>query len=507
MADGGELMGLCTSAGGTGDGGGPPIKRLRGGGGGEAGRGCEDEPGLPGPGPNEGEPSHAFASGLVPGGLEAALARRGASMRQEARAAAPQVGRVDLWGEPSTFFDIANEPLDLAEASPSPSDNLQWARKSQRQSRTSSRLPPEGAELLRGRAPESPFGWCSPPPPTLPSSPPSEVFQFPRGLSSPPRVRPVMRPGRGGRAPGPAGDQRFGSWEDILDPEDEFLELGMIQARGGPPRPSRGSGRPSTADAGTSLAEPRSESYPCGFFEPPSSEAGEGSGGFPSMTQRASRGMDSRRTALLEAAREQALQQTRDAIQRHRTQRAQRIRERRSSLREEFGALMNALGILHAPEGGPDRVREGRSSMFSMQEAMMGIARSGLPPHLLFTDRDFTPDDYEWLCRLDEGVENRKGADEDTINKLATVAYADVEVEDAQEDVHEEDEVEEVVVVDEAQGLSDPARRCPICLECFGREDMLRVMPCKHKYHMGCLDKWLKIKATCPICNLNIKGE
>lgn len=165
---------------------------------------------------------------------------------------------------------------------------------------------------------------------------------------------------------------------------------------------------------------------------------------------------------------------------------------------------MNVLGILHAPEGGSDRPREPRHSMVAMhmQEAMMGIARSGLPPQLLFTDRDFTSDDYEWLCRLDEGVENRKGADEDTINKLPTVAYADVDFEDEEEVVDYGEEEE-----GEGEEVMDPGKRCPICLDYFGSGDMLRVMPCKHKYHKDCLDKWLKIKATCPICNLNIKGD
>ena len=137
--------------------------------------------------------------------------------------------------------------------------------------------------------------------------------------------------------------------------------------------------------------------------------------------------------------------------------------------------------------------------MGSHGQAVIGIARSGLPPDLLLTDRDFTSDDYEWLCRLDEGVENRKGADEDTINKLPTLTYADVQFEDEDGEVDFEE--------DEEEGMMDPGRRCPICLDHFGSGDMLRLMPCKHKYHKGCLDRWLKIKATCPICNLNIKGD
>lgn len=116
----------------------------------------------------------------------------------------------------------------------------------------------------------------------------------------------------------------------------------------------------------------------------------------------------------------------------------------------------------------------------------MGITRSGLPPHLLFTDRDFTGDDYEWLCRLDDGLENRKGADDDTINKLPTTKYEDTHL---------------------AIQFQDPNVRCPICLEEFSEGETMRVMPCTHNYHKDCLDKWLKMKAVCPICNLNIRKD
>jgi hypothetical protein len=36
-------------------------------------------------------------------------------------------------------------------------------------------------------------------------------------------------------------------------------------------------------------------------------------------------------------------------------------------------------------------------------------AQSRLPPSMLFSDRDFTADDYEALLALDEGIDNRKG--------------------------------------------------------------------------------------------------
>lgn len=58
----------------------------------------------------------------------------------------------------------------------------------------------------------------------------------------------------------------------------------------------------------------------------------------------------------------------------------------------------------------------------AMREMLMGAARAGLPPSLLLSDRDFTADDYELLCRLDDTVENRKGA------AAADVAALPVEV-------------------------------------------------------------------------------
>ncbi|KAJ8529237.1 hypothetical protein K7X08_036072 [Anisodus acutangulus] len=42
---------------------------------------------------------------------------------------------------------------------------------------------------------------------------------------------------------------------------------------------------------------------------------------------------------------------------------------------------------------------------------------------------------------------------------------------------------------------------CPICLSDYKDGEMLRMMPdCKHYFHVMCLDAWLKLNASCPVC-------
>lgn len=62
--------------------------------------------------------------------------------------------------------------------------------------------------------------------------------------------------------------------------------------------------------------------------------------------------------------------------------------------------------------GGPFTGLEGPSGghWSAMREAFAGMSQNRLPPHLLFTERDFDENDYEALLALDEAVESRKGA-------------------------------------------------------------------------------------------------
>ncbi|GLC54051.1 hypothetical protein PLESTB_000818300 [Pleodorina starrii] len=119
-----------------------------------------------------------------------------------------------------------------------------------------------------------------------------------------------------------------------------------------------------------------------------------------------------------------------------------------------------------------------REHVTAMREQLVAAQRAGIPPHLLLSDRDFTPEDYELLCRLDERVENRKGAKDEQLAALPT----------------------ETVGTEGRRRSDGCLATCTICMEEVAPGDVLKRLPCLHEFHGDCVDTWLKTKACCPIC-------
>ncbi|XP_020572810.1 E3 ubiquitin-protein ligase RNF181 homolog [Phalaenopsis equestris] len=47
--------------------------------------------------------------------------------------------------------------------------------------------------------------------------------------------------------------------------------------------------------------------------------------------------------------------------------------------------------------------------------------------------------------------------------------------------------------------MVDSGEECSVCLDEFGQA-VVKEMPCKHRFHGDCIDKWLGLHGTCPVC-------
>lgn len=51
------------------------------------------------------------------------------------------------------------------------------------------------------------------------------------------------------------------------------------------------------------------------------------------------------------------------------------------------------------------------------------------------------------------------------------------------------------------KGASTTASCCSICLVDYKETDTIRLLPdCAHLFHLNCVDPWIRIHPTCPIC-------
>jgi hypothetical protein len=48
--------------------------------------------------------------------------------------------------------------------------------------------------------------------------------------------------------------------------------------------------------------------------------------------------------------------------------------------------------------------------------------------------------------------------------------------------------------------LSSEEGSCIICLADYEVDEELKVLPCHHHFHKACIDEWLHIQKTCPLC-------
>jgi hypothetical protein len=56
------------------------------------------------------------------------------------------------------------------------------------------------------------------------------------------------------------------------------------------------------------------------------------------------------------------------------------------------------------------------------------------------------------------------------------------------------------------KNLPEELKKCPICISEFEDGEDIKFLPCTHRFHITCIDHWLKENSTCPICKKDFKN-
>jgi hypothetical protein len=112
-----------------------------------------------------------------------------------------------------------------------------------------------------------------------------------------------------------------------------------------------------------------------------------------------------------------------------------------------------------------------------------GVISPVRPSHLalMLREDDFTAEDYETLLALDQEIPRVKDmrAAQDTIAKIPSTSLE--------------------------QNMQE---NCCICLEQMKKGEIIKTMTCnKHVFHAKCLDEWLSVKGSCPLCLSEVASE
>ena len=119
----------------------------------------------------------------------------------------------------------------------------------------------------------------------------------------------------------------------------------------------------------------------------------------------------------------------------------------------------------------------------------LGAAGGGRAALLLATvDRDFNENDYQRLLALDENTPTQQLA---RASQQEVAALPEVRLPPSWQ-------------ADDA--LPHDQRSCSICLGAYEGGDVQRILPCFHRFHSACVDRWLiEGRGECPVCKTSVR--
>ena len=55
--------------------------------------------------------------------------------------------------------------------------------------------------------------------------------------------------------------------------------------------------------------------------------------------------------------------------------------------------------------------------------------------------------------------------------------------------------------------VEEADNKCTICMTEYEEGEVLKTLPCFHKYHKECIVEWFKHQNFCPFCRLEVKQQ
>ncbi|KAF7002956.1 hypothetical protein CFC21_018354 [Triticum aestivum] len=106
-------------------------------------------------------------------------------------------------------------------------------------------------------------------------------------------------------------------------------------------------------------------------------------------------------------------------------------------------------------------------------------------------------------------VSDQEGASEDDIRQIPKYKFR--RVDEPEKDSADATESSGGIMIE--CGTNQPIEKalaaedaeCCICISAYDDGAELRELPCGHHFHCACIDKWLHINATCPLCKFSIR--
>lgn len=111
--------------------------------------------------------------------------------------------------------------------------------------------------------------------------------------------------------------------------------------------------------------------------------------------------------------------------------------------------------------------------------------------HMAF-DRALQANNYEEVLRLQERLSRRDTSGNTRATRGASKAML------------EKKTTKRKATALDAGDTDGQKEQCVICMEEIKEGATLKVLSCGHKFHSRCIDRWLRRKARCPVCNAQL---